>query len=429
MSYVDSYYRRTMAEPLDAAALSADCDTQVCVIGGGLAGLSTALGLAERGISVVLLEAQQVGWGASGRNGGFVSSGFSKSALELAKSLGEDHAKRLYQLTQQAFELVQARINSTEEAIAQDQTGTLTVSWFDDELGVRHYVDEMQRIFGETLEFWPRQKVNAAYLTNRYYDGFLKPKTMRFQSLNYALLVARMAINKGAKVFEQSAVNRVTRIGDRWRVQTDKAQLNADQIVYATSGYIGSLHGKLSRATLPVATYVLLTEPLGDKLQTAVCSPYAVSDNRFSSNYYRVVGDRQLLWGGRVSMFQLQGEKLKRLMVNDLLSVYPQLAGVRGEVAWGGLMGYARHKMPQIGQLSPGEWYCQGFGGHGMVTTTMGGELIASAIASDDELFRLFEPFGLDYVGKPFGPIIAQLAYWSYQLQDALQVSRLNRKF
>ena len=180
---------------------------------------------------------------------------------------------------------------------------------------------------------------------------------------------------------------------------------------------------------MPVATYVLLTEPLGERLHDAIRAPYAAGDNRFSSNYYRIVGDKQLLWGGRVSMFQPTQERLKVIMVNDLLSVYPQLKGVKGEVAWGGFMGYARHKMPQIGQLKPGEWYCQGFGGSGMVTTTMGGELIASAIAADDDRYQMFARFGLSYVGKPFGPIIAQLAYWSYQLQDALQASRLNRKF
>jgi gamma-glutamylputrescine oxidase len=113
-------------------------------------------------------------------------------------------------------------------------------------------------------------------------------------------------------------------------------------------------------------------------------------------------------------------------MLKDLLSVYPQLQGIRGEVAWGGYMGYARHKMPQLGQLKPGEWYCQGFGGHGMATTTMGGELIASAIANNDDTWQAFAPFGLDYVGKPFGPVIAQLAYWSYQIQDAIK-SQLSR--
>ncbi len=133
-----------------------------------------------------------------------------------------------------------------------------------------------------------------------------------------------------------------------------------------------------------------------------------------------------LLWGGRVSMFQPSQERLKTIMLKDLLSVYPQLKGIKGEVAWGGFMGYARHKMPQLGQLKPGEWYCQGFGGHGMVNTTMGGELIASAIASNDQRYDLFSPFGLDYVGKPFGPVIAQVAYWSYQLQDAWKSRRLN---
>ena len=128
-------------------------------------------------------------------------------------------------------------------------------------------------------------------------------------------------------------------------------------------------------------------------------------------------------------MFHPSQEKLKKIMLADLLSVYPQLEGIRGEVAWAGTMGYARHKMPQIGRLPSGQWYCQGFGGHGMATTTMGGELISSAIVEGDDRYRLFEPFGLDYVGKPFGPIIAQTAYWMYQLQDALQVSRLNRKF
>jgi gamma-glutamylputrescine oxidase len=195
--------------------------------------------------------------------------------------------------------------------------------------------------------------------------------------------------------------------------------VKADNVVYACSGYIGSLHGKLSRATLPVATYVLLTEPLGGRLEDAIRAPYGVSDNRFSNNYYRIVGDKQLLWGGRVSMFQPSQERLKTIMLKDLLSVYPQLEGIKGEVAWGGTMGYARHKMPQIGRLKPGEWYCQGFGGHGMATTTMGGELIASAIAANDNQYQLFAPFGLSYVGKPFGPIIAQIAYWSYQLQDA----------
>lgn len=431
MSYIDSYYRRTITTLPAVESLNADIETSVCVIGGGLAGIATALGLAERGMSCVLLEAERVGWGASGRNGGFVSCGFSQNALALARKYGEPRAQQLYGLTQRAYDLIQTRIEGAESRIKQPREGTVTASWFDDEAGIRHYIDEMNRLFDEGLEFWPRQQMQEAYLTNRYFDGFLKPKAQRFQSLNYALHTANLARQAGARFFEASRVTSVKSqpaANHRWRVETDSGSVKAQHVVYACSGYIDSLHRKLSRATLPVATYVLLTEPLGDRLESAIRSPYGVSDNRFSSNYYRLVDDQQLLWGGRVSMFHPSQERLKTIMLKDLLSVYPQLEGIRGEVAWGGYMGYSAHKMPQLGQLKPGEWYCQGFGGHGMVTTTMGGELIASAISSEDETYLLFKRFGLDYVGKPFGPIIAQLAYWSYQLQDALRASHFNRK-
>lgn len=429
MTTIDSYYSRTTDRGLQASPLHEQIETSVCIIGGGLAGVSTALGLAERGVDSVLLESQQIGWGASGRNGGFVGTGFSQSAIKLAKLLGENHAKQLYAQTTAAFKMIQERIKGQEDVIQESETGSIVASWFDDEYAVKKYVEDMNRLYDEEYDFWPREKVAECYLTERYYDGFLKPDTLCFHVLNYVLHTARLALEGGAKIFEETPATKVSQAGDRWQVSTPTGSVKADHVVYACSGYIGSLHGKLSRATLPVATYVLLTEPLGDRLEEAIRAPYAAGDNRFSSNYYRVVGDKQLLWGGRVSMFHPSQERLKTIMLNDLLSVYPQLKGIKGEVAWGGFMGYARHKMPQIGQLRPGEWYCQGFGGHGMVNTTMGGELIAAAIASDDRRYELFSPFGLDYVGKPFGPVIAQLAYWGYQIQDAFQVGRLNRKF
>ena len=437
LDYVDSYYRRNRTRELPSEPLEGDIEAPVCVIGGGLAGIATALGLAERGVDAVVLEANRVGWGASGRNGGFVSAGFSQSATKLVEQLGENHAVSLYELSREGFNLVRERAiafasedtGEGDGAVMQPGSGSLTVSWFDDPDGVQAYVDVMNNTFGENFEFWPRERVRESYLTKRYYDGFFKPDTLRFNSLNYALATAARAVALGARVYEQSPVTRVNKTENDWVVEAATGRVKADTVVYACSGYIGGLEPRLARATLPVATYILLTEPLGDRLESAVRADYAVSDNRFSSNYYRIVGDRQLLWGGRVSMFHPQGKALERLMLGDLLSVYPQLEGVKGEVAWGGHMGYARHKMPQIGRLPNGAWYCQGFGGHGMATTTMGGEVVASAIADGDTRYELFAPFGLDYVGRPFGPVITQLAYWGYQLQDALQVSQLNRKF
>jgi glycine/D-amino acid oxidase-like deaminating enzyme len=149
--------------------------------------------------------------------------------------------------------------------------------------------------------------------------------------------------------------------------------------------------------------------------------PYAISDNRFSSDYYRALGDTRILWGGRISARRSEPGQLARFMLADLLKVYPQLEGARVASAWYGLMSYAVHKMPQIGQLSPGLWYAMGFGGSGMGTTTVAGELLASAIAENDDRYRLFAPFGLTPTGGPVGVAAAQLTYWSYQLRDALR--------
>ena len=183
------------------------------------------------------------------------------------------------------------------------------------------------------------------------------------------------------------------------------------------------LHRRLSAAIVPVATYVIATEPVGaERIRTAIGVPYAVSDNRFSSDYYRALADTRILWGGRISARRSKPARLAAFMLADLLKVYPQLEGVKVESAWDGLMSYAVHKMPQIGQLSPGLWYAMGFGGSGMGTTTVAGELVSSAIAEGDDRYRLFEPFGLiPPTGGPVGVAAAQLTYWSYQLQDAIR--------
>jgi gamma-glutamylputrescine oxidase len=198
-------------------------------------------------------------------------------------------------------------------------------------------------------------------------------------------------------------------------------------VVYCCSAYIGNLKMKLANATLPVATYVLLTEPLGDRMQTAIRALHGASDNRTSSNYYRPLPDGRLLWGGRVSMFHPSQEALKVVMMKDLLHVYPQLKGIKAEVAWGGHMGYTKHKMPQIGRLKDGSWHCQGFCGHGMCSTVAGAEVTAAAIANGDETYKLFEPFGLDYAAKPFGPVVAQTVYWFYQIGDKIKERRVNQ--
>ncbi len=421
VSYIDSYYARTANAGDARPPLDGDIAAEVCVVGGGLAGLSCALGLAERGASVVLLESHRVAWGASGRNGGLVSGGFSQSLRALERRLGRDHAQRLHGLSRDAVALIRRRIETYAIECGPIVDGILQASWFDDADSLKRERDYMADITGLEEEFWPREKLGEILLSERYYDGLFNPYGFQFHPLNYSLGVAAAAESKGARIFEGARVTGLDLEGATKIVRTDQGEARAATVVMACGGYLDGLHRKLSGAMVPVATYVAVTEPLGDRLRSAIRAPYAVYDTRFALDYYRPLSDSRLLWGGRVTVRRSDPPDLANLMRGDLLKVYPQLAGVAMETAWGGLMSYATHKMPQIGEVTPGVWHATGFGGQGMNTTTMAGELIAAAIAENDDRYRLFSAFGLTPTGGPIGVAAAQLTYWFYGLRDALK--------
>ena len=425
--HIDSYYSRSLGNEPPYNELDGEVKTPVCVIGGGMAGSALALGLAERGVkNPVLIEANRIGWGASGRNGGFILPGYSLPPFDIVKKVGEGQAKELYGLTLSAMKLTLERMEGAGNDLLDPNRGILSVSWFDETEKVRLYVERMNEVFGESFEFWPREKVRDYYTTDRYHDAYFIPGGLIVNSLKYTGRIAKLASDLGAGIYEKSPVTQVRKTNDQWHVKTRKGTVIADQVVYCCSAYIGNLKMKLSNATLPVATFVLLTEPLGDRMQTAIRALCGAYDNRTSSNYYRPLPDGRLLWGGRVSMFHPSQEALKKIMMKDLLHVYPQLRGIRAEVAWGGYMGYTKHKMPQIGRLKDGSWYCQGFGGNGMCSSVAGAEAVAAAIANGDEKYKIFEPFGLDYAGRPFGPVVAQTVYWFYQASDKIKEWRVN---
>lgn len=425
--YIDSYYSRTLDSDAGFTTLDRDVTTSVCIIGGGMAGVATAHSLVEKGEKPVLIEANRIGWGASGRNGGFVSPGYSKGARDLVKNVGKSHARELLKLTTDAMDTINRRMGDRKDELKESNFGHFDVSWFNEPGAVESNVEFLNGLMDVNYEYWPKDKFRDYFHSNHYHDALLKPDAIQLHSLNYTRHSARQAQKAGALIYEKSPALDIKKTDNGWKVTTENGSVTADQIVMCCSAYIGGLNFKLSNATLAVATYVMLTEPLGDRLKDAIEGKWGVSDNRVSSNYYRTFDDTSLFWGGRVSMFNPQGKKLEQIMMNDLLVVYPQLKGIKANVAWGGFMGYPAHKMPQIGELEPGFWYAQGFGGSGMTATIAAGEVVADAIVNNDERYKLFEPFGLDYAGKPFGPIVAQTAYWLFQLQDAYKEWRLNK--
>ncbi|WP_341318856.1 FAD-binding oxidoreductase [Paraburkholderia sp. IMGN_8] len=421
---MQSYYEATVTRP-ERAPLSGRHSANVCIIGGGLAGLSTALGLAERGVAeVVVLEAQQVGFGASGRNGGFVFGGYSLDCADLLKTLGPARARELYALTTNAVDLMRRRIQRYGIDCDATYAGVILANWFDEPARLDTQRRLMQESFGVEWEPVPAARLARQLKTSRYHGGLLEHNAFHFHPLKYVLGVAGAAADAGVQIYEKSPVVRLQREGAGFIVHTPHGAIEARHVVMAGGGYARNVYAKVERAVLPIATYVMATEPLGARLKDALDTSAAVYDTRFAFDYYRPLPDTRILWGGRISVRDRAPEVIARLLRRDLLKVYPQLHDVRIEHAWGGLMSYARHKMPQIGRSADGVWYAVGFGGHGMAPTTVSGELLAAAISGERPVPEAFAAFGLTRTYGALGLAAAQLTYTTMQTRDALAARR-----
>ena len=420
-----SYYRATATPYADHEPLQGRAQARVAIIGGGFAGLNTALGLAERGVrDVVLLEREQVGFGASGRNGGFVFAGYSLGEQALLDQLGEARAAALFGLTTAAVDRIRRRV--TQYAIPCDvvDEGVIWANWFRDPAVLRLRQQRLAKHYGADWQWLPEEELRRLIQSERYRDGLFERDALHLHPLNYAIGLAAAAAGQGVRVHEHSGVCGLVREGLQWRLRTAQGELLADQVVLACGGYLAGLQKTIDRAILPIATYVMVTEPLGGRLEACLRTRAAIYDTRFAFDYYRALPDTRLLWGGRISVLNRSPAAVKRLLMKDLLRVFPQLSGVGIDYAWSGLMSYARHQMPQIGGDGNGLWWAQGFGGHGLAPTCAAGELLAEAMADGDDGWKQFADYGLDNTWRPVGYLAAQASYWWQQGRDCLK-SRL----
>ncbi|MGE8149790.1 NAD(P)/FAD-dependent oxidoreductase [Pseudomonas vancouverensis] len=428
-SYNNNYYTATMNATAERAALSRHVQADVCIIGAGLAGLSTAWELLARGRSVVLLEAGRVAWGASGRNGGFVLQGWSEGLSAIERRCGPATAAALFKLSLEGVDSVRDMIARHRFTGCAATPGKLSVVRYEDGDNLKRVRDRMARDFDFHLDYLDRQAVQDKLKTERYFQALRDSHGFHFHPLNYCLGLAGLIERNGGMIHEQSAMVSVDSRDGRHRVSTDRGTVDCATVVYCCGGYGGPEFGKLHRAFLPIATYAVLTEPLGERLADVMRTTDAVGDNRRASDYYRIVEGDRLLWGGRITTRNLQDEKrLGQLLTADILDVYPQLRGIRIDKAWSGLMGYARHKMPHIGPLGKGLWACTSFGGHGMNTAPIGGRVIAEAICGETDRYRLFDAYGLQWNGGPLGPAAAQTIYAGLKLMDMFQETRSQRR-
>jgi gamma-glutamylputrescine oxidase len=412
-----SWYETVGGTVPPAPPLAERMATETCVIGAGLAGLGTAMSLAERGRPVVLLEAARIGAGASGRNGGMVSAGFNRPFGYIAKAVGLPAAEALYRLSLEGVALLRRRI-ATHKIACGLVEGVVEASWFADEEELARAARQLGRL-GAQLEAWSGERLRAAYRSARFRAGILDRGGFHLDPLALCRGLAAAAVGLGVRLHETTPVVGLERQGGGWRVRTAEGEVSARRVVLCTSAARPALRPALARATLPVHTHILVTEPLGARLADAVRAPYAVYDDRMATGYFRPLAEGRLLWGGRVDALGPPPGLAER-MRRDLACVFPQLADVGIERVWSGAMGFARHRMPVVRPLEDDLWVAIGFGGHGLNTTTLAGELVATALVEGDPRWRLLAPFALPWNGGPLGPLAAQGFYLAYRLRDAV---------
>jgi gamma-glutamylputrescine oxidase len=408
-----SWFEATRNENRQRARLTFDVDVDVCVIGGGLAGLTTAREVARRGWSVAVLEARQLAWNASGRNAGFVLPGFGAEIEQIIARVGLDHAKQLWALSQAGVEYVRTTIRETAMPGVEPVDGHLRVSKTDKGDELIELVQLLGQEFGAEVEGWPVERVRATLKSDRYFHGLHLPRAFHIHPLNYALGLAAAAEQAGARIFEETPALEIDPAGVRKRIVTPSGRVRARHIVLAGNVHLRKLMPLVSATLMPVTTYTIATAPLGEALAEAITYRGAVSDTNWADNHYRIIDGDRLLWGGRLTTWVSNPRRFTNALQADITHVYPQLGEVDVECTWSGTLGLSVHRMPQIGELRPGVWLASAFGGHGINTSAMAGGLIARAITEGDESWRLFLPFELVWAGGIFGRAAMQTLYWA----------------
>jgi len=391
-SHAPSYYAAS-AGPLPSwPRLEGETRADVCVVGGGYTGLHTALNLAERGYDVVLLEANRVGWGASGRNGGQVCSGFSPGADKMESWVGKDDAKKLFDLAEEAKAIVWERV-ARHKIDCDLKHGYFNAAVKPRQL--RHMIETKEvweRDYGyQHLELAETPEAARRYVDSPYYvGGLVDHGAGHLHPLKYCLGLARAAQEAGVRIHEDSAVRDVEQ-GARAAARTDHGRVAAKFLVLAGNAYLGHLVPQIASKIMPLGNYIGATAPLGDnRARALIPGDVAVSDWNFILNYYRLSADRRLLFGGLASYSTVTPPNLSGSLRREMLKAFPALNDVTMDYAWGGLVGITMERTPHVGRLGDTVYFAHGFSGNGVALTGIAGKVLAEAIAGQAERLDLF---------------------------------------
>ena len=417
-----SYYT-TSTPPFPAQpALEGRVRVDVCILGAGLTGLSTAIELAEAGYQVVVLEAERIGWGASGRSGGQAIFGYGCDQSKITGLIGLDDSRKLFDWSLEGMRLLRERRD----------TYAIDCDWRDGHAHVPikpRQVDELQHWqrdladnFDYHLDWWDRDTLKANLDTDRYLGALYDANSGHLHPLKYTQGLAHAALSLGVRIFEHSKVTSLVR-GDKPVFRTAHGEVACDFAVLAGNAYVHGIAPELDSKIMPVGTYIGATEPLGaERAKALIGNDMAVADINWALDYFRLSADHRLLFGGRASYSTLPPPNLPGTMRRRMTRVFPQLADIAFEFVWGGYVDISVNRAPHWGRLGDNIYFAQGFSGHGIANTGLAGRLLAEAIRGQSERLDVFgkithRPFP---GGRAFRtPMLVAAMSW-YKLRDAL---------
>ncbi len=419
--HTGSYYAATVNNVTDYAPLRGAQNADVCVIGAGFTGISTALHLAERGYKVHVVEANKVGWGASGRNGGQIIGGIAGEE-KIARTLGQDGEQIMWQMRWEGHDIIRERVE-TYGIDCDLKWGYLDVAIKQRHLRNQH--EELEALekhgFPHQYKILSGEETASVIGTGAYIGSLLNMGNGHVHTLNLCIGQARAAVSRGATIFEQSPVLRIEH-GVKPRVITGQGSVTADFVVIAGNAY-HFVEPRLRGNMFPVNSFIIATEPLSQE-QVSLVNPkdLAVCDPNFVLEYFRLSADKRLLFGGRCNYSGSDPEVIKRTMVPKMLRIYPQLAKTKIDYAWGGRIGIPINRVPQLGRVSPNVFYSQGYSGHGVNVTHLAGQIMADSVAGTFERFDVFAGIKPTVVpgAHTFGKQMVMLGILYYQIKDRL---------
>ncbi|MCF6369605.1 NAD(P)/FAD-dependent oxidoreductase [Rhizobium halophilum] len=420
--HANSWYAATANDKSVRPQLADEVDADVCIVGAGFTGISAALELCERGYSVVVLEAERIGFGASGRNGGQIVNGYSRDLETIAARYGQDKARRLGEMSLEGGEIIRERV--ARYGIGCDLVhGGFFAAFTEKQLRQMEAHKAHWEKHGHTgLEMVTREEVGYYVRTDRYAGGMIDRLGGHIHPLNLVLGEAAAVERQGGRIFEQSRVTQVEP-GERSLVRTQQGAVRANYVLICGNAYVSPLLPEIHGRMMPVSSQVMATEPLDPGLaESLLPANYCVEDANYILDYYRRTSDNRLLYGGGIGYGGHDPKDLTSVIRPNMLKTFPQLKSVRIDYAWSGNFALTLTRIPHVGRMSDKVYFSHGDSGHGVTTTHLLGKILGEAVAGHAERFDIWASLpNLPFPGgRSFRVPLTALGAWWYGLRDRL---------